>query len=155
MTDYITRMRRLIGTQPLLLCGPAVMLLDPEGRVLLHLRADIDAWGLPGGAVEPGERLEEAAVREVQEEVGLICHSLELFGVYSGPELYYRYPHGDEVHNVTVAYLCRDFSGTIQVDPAEGRDARFFAIDDLPAAISPPTRPVLNDLQRRWGEVHG
>ena len=153
MNDYVSGLRKLIGTRPLILCGAAVVLLDKEHRVLLHHRTDNDYWGLPAGATELGERVEETAVRETQEEVGITCHTLELFGVYSGPELYYRYPHGDEVHNVTIVYLCRDFSGEIRVDPVEGKEARFFPIDALPSPITPTLRVVSEDLQRRFGQI--
>jgi ADP-ribose pyrophosphatase YjhB (NUDIX family) len=112
-------------------------------------------WCVPGGALEPGERLEDAAVREVQEEVGLNCGSLRLFGIYAGPEMYYRYPNGHEVHNVSVIYLCREFSGEVQVNPAEGKDVAFFFVADIPAAISPPNRPVIEDLRRRFHEIVG
>ncbi|WP_019587500.1 NUDIX hydrolase [Deinococcus apachensis] len=51
------------------------VLLDPAGRVLLARRADVSygagLWGLPGGHVERGEGLAEAATREAWEEVGL------------------------------------------------------------------------------------
>ncbi len=155
MSDYISEMRKLIGTRPLLQCGSAVILLDSKNRILLHHRADNDTWGLPGGNMEPGETLEETALRETREEVGLVCHSLEFFGVYSGPDLYYRYPNGDEAYNVTAVYLCRDFSGTIQVGPAEGRGAAFFLLEGLPNAICPPIKPILDDLRSRWDEVSG
>lgn len=122
MSDYVTQMRKLIGSMPLLQCGSAVIIIGQDGRILLHHRTDNDTWGLPGGSMELGERLEDCAIRETREEVGLICHSLEFFGVYSGPEFYYRYANGDEAHNVTVAYFCRDFSGAIRVDPTEGKD---------------------------------
>lgn len=153
MTDYYGELRSLVGPRPLVLCGANVILVDGRGRVLLHHRTENDAWGLPGGVTEPGERVEETAAREVREEVGLTCHKLTLFGVYSGPELHYRYPNGDEVHNVSVSYLCRDFSGEIKVEPTEGKAAAFFAIDDLPAAISPPVRPIIEDLVRRYDEA--
>lgn len=155
MSDYITQLRKLVGTKPLILCSAGIIVLDSENRLLLQHRTDNDMWGIPGGALEPGERLEEAAVREVKEEVGLKCGSLELFGVYSGPELYYRYPNGDEAHIVTVIYLCRNFSGVISVDPAEGKEARFFAINNLPSQISPPIRPVIEDLKRRCQNSSG
>jgi 8-oxo-dGTP pyrophosphatase MutT (NUDIX family) len=150
MADYYRELRDLVGPRPVVLCGANVILVDGHGRVLLHHRIDNDAWGLPGGVTELGETLEDTAVREVREEVGLTCHTLTLFGVYSGPELYYRYPNGDEVHNVSVSYLCRDFSGEIEVDPAEGKAAAFFAIDDLPSEISPPVRPIIADFRCWW-----
>jgi 8-oxo-dGTP pyrophosphatase MutT (NUDIX family) len=155
MTAYLHELRRLLGPRPLLVCGANVLLVDGHGRVLLHHRTDNDCWAPPGGATGLGERLEETAAREVREEVGLTCHELTLFGVYSGPDLYYRYPNGDEVHNVSVSYLCRDFSGEIEVDPGEGEAAVFFAIDDLPSNISPPVRPIIEDLKQRWDEVAG
>jgi len=153
MSAYISELRKLVGARPLILCSAGVIVLDHLSRVLLQHRTDNDMWGIPGGALEPGERLEDAAVREVQEEVGLKCGPLELFGIYAGPEMYYRYPTGDEVHNVSVVYLCREFSGEVQVDPAEGKDAAFFFVAEIPTAITPPGRPVIADLRRRYREI--
>ena len=153
MADYYRDLRQLVGSRPLVVCGGNAILIDDRGRVLLHHRTENDTWGLPGGVTELGETVEETAAREVREEVGLTCRSLTLFGVYSGPELHYRYPNGDEVHNVSVTYLCRDFSGEIHVDPAEGKAVAFFAIDDLPSDISPPVRPIIEDLVRRYGDM--
>jgi len=152
MIDYINELRKYVGTKPLLLCGAAVILLDSQNRMLMHHRLDNDTWGLPGGAMELGETLEENAARETKEEVGLTCNDLQLVGVYSGPQLYYRFPNGNEVYNVSVVYLCRDFSGEIVVDPAEGKDARFFALDEIPEEISPPIRPVIEDFLKRRNE---
>jgi len=153
MSAYISEIRKLVGVRPLIVCGAGVIVLDQLNRVLLQHRADNDMWGIPGGALEPGERLEDAAVREVQEEVGLKCGPLELFGVYAGPEMYYRYPNGDEVHNVSVVYLCREFSGEVRVNPVEGKDAAFFLVAHIPTALTPPGRPVIDDLRRRYQEI--
>jgi 8-oxo-dGTP diphosphatase len=65
-----------------------VLFMSDTGEVLLRLRDDRPdlpypgQWDLLGGAVEPGETLREAVVREVQEEVGFDCPALEFFGVY-------------------------------------------------------------------------
>lgn len=134
--DYISEIRKLIGTQPLIMCGANVILINDKNQVLLHHRTDRDWWGLPGGAMELGESLEETARREVFEEVNLECGELELFNVYSGSELYYKYPDGNEVYNVTATYLCRDFNGEIVVEQTEGRDARFFDTDEIPQNLS-------------------
>ena len=153
MVDYISELRQLIGKTPIIMCGANAILLDNEGRVLLHHRRDNDTWGLPGGAMELGESLEETAVREVKEEVGLICRDFKLFNVYSGSELYYKYPDGNEVYNVTATYICKNFSGKIQVEKNEGKDAQFFHIKDIPEKISPPVRKIIDELVLRYNEI--
>jgi 8-oxo-dGTP diphosphatase len=72
-------------------------------------------WALPGGFVEVGETLEEAAYREAAEETGLAVEVARLVGVYSDPE---RDPRG---HNVSVAFLARVLSGELSAstDAAE------------------------------------
>lgn len=146
MADYIRELRKLIGARPIVMCGASVIILDNSGRVLLHHRKDNDTWGLPGGAMEIGESLEETAIREANEEVGLICRNLKVFNVYSGEKLYYKYPNGDEVYNVTATYICKDFSGQIVVDETEGKDARFFSVNDIPEKINPPMRGIIDDF---------
>jgi ADP-ribose pyrophosphatase YjhB (NUDIX family) len=91
--------------------------------------------------MEPGETLEEVARRETEEEVGLTVEQMDFFGIFSGPELYYEYPNGDQVYNVTVVYVSRQVTGSLKIDE-ESRQARYFALDDLPD-ISPPLRPVI------------
>jgi 8-oxo-dGTP diphosphatase len=72
-------------------------------------------WALPGGFVEVGETVHEAAAREAAEETGLAVEVSRLVGVYSDPD---RDPRG---HNVSVAFLVRVLSGQMQAasDAAE------------------------------------
>jgi mutator protein MutT len=138
---YIEDLRELIGSRPVIMVGAGVIILDEQDRMLLTQRSDNGAWSIPGGSMEPGETLEEVARRETEEEVGLTVEQMDFFGVFSGPELYYEYPNGDQVYNVTVVYVSRQVTGSLKIDE-ESRQARYFALDDLPD-ISPPLRPVI------------
>ena len=62
-------------------------------------------------------------------------------------ELYYIYPHGDEVSNVDVVFLCKSYTGEAKADMIESDAVGFFAIDNLPDNISPPCIPALNKFR--------
>ena len=109
-------------------------------------RSDNGCWGIPGGATEPGEVLEEAAKRETWEETGLEIGELSLFGVFSGPELYYKYPNGDEVYNVSIIYLSRDWRGEIKTNE-EHTEWKWFAAQEIPDDISPPIKPIIEQFK--------
>lgn len=144
---YIQEMRQLVGHRPIILAGAAVLVVNDEGRLLMNFRPDNHLWGIPGGAMEPGESLEETARRETLEETGLSVKALSLFGVFSGPAFYYRYPNGDEVHNVTVVYESREFSGMLDRSNDESEQLRFFDPDSINLAqVSPPVVPIV----RQW-----
>jgi NUDIX domain-containing protein len=66
--------------------------------------------------------------------------------VFSGPELYYKYPNGDEVYNVTIMYLSRDWHGEVQLND-EHTEWRWFSVNEIPADISPPIRPVIEQFK--------
>ena len=97
-------MRKRVGHIPLMQCGASVIVENERGEILLQQRSDNGAWGYPGGAVELYERVEDAARRELFEETGLHAGKMELLGVFSGPEMAYTYPNGDQVSNVAVSY---------------------------------------------------
>jgi 8-oxo-dGTP diphosphatase len=86
-----------------------VVIPAEEGVVLIRRGSDPfeGQWALPGGFVEVGETVEQAAVREAAEETGLVVELAHLVGVYSEPE---RDPRG---HNVSVAFLARVFGGEL------------------------------------------
>ena len=149
---YILDLRKIVGHRPLIQVGAGIIVEDHEGRVLLQLRADNHCWSYCGGSIEPDERVEDAARRELFEETGLTAESVELFGVWSGPELHYVYPNGDEVSNIDIVFLCKCFSGELRPQESEVEALRFFAVDEIPENLSPPIRPALNkwvELKRR------
>jgi ADP-ribose pyrophosphatase YjhB (NUDIX family) len=103
-----------------------------EGRALLIRRGKEPLrgrWSVPGGEVELGETLEEALVREVQEETGLLVRPVEITGVFDRIE---RDQDGRVAyHFVILDYLCRYLAGT----PRAGSDAEDVAMatpEELP-----------------------
>lgn len=57
-------------------------IFDEAGRVLLSKRNDLKVWNLPGGRVDSGETLTDAAAREVREETGIVAHIERAVGLY-------------------------------------------------------------------------
>jgi 8-oxo-dGTP diphosphatase len=92
------------------------VVFDERGRVLLIRRKNEPFKGhyaFPGGFIEVGETAENAAVRELKEETGIVADNLKLIGVYSDPKRDPRH------HSITVAYLVSVHGQT----PKAGDDA--------------------------------
>lgn len=126
--------------------GSTVLILDEHNRLLMMKRTDSGNWGIPGGAMELGESAEETARRELFEETGLEAGNLKLFDVFSGKELYYRYPSGEEVYNVSIVYFADDTHGSIKLIDGEHDDFQYFHLENLPENVSPPIKPILKKL---------
>jgi 8-oxo-dGTP pyrophosphatase MutT (NUDIX family) len=141
--DYIMDLRKIVGHRALMQCGASVIVENAAGEILLEKRADNGYWGYAGGAVEMDEAVEDAARRELYEETGLTALSLTLFGVFSGADTHYIYPNGDEVSNIDIVYVCRQYTGSLNAQESEVSGLRFFPIDQLPAVINPPIAPGL------------
>lgn len=145
--DYIKFLREKVGTAPIILTGTTVFLFRNDGMFLMMKRRDNGKWSCPGGMLEPGESLEETAVREVLEETGINIETITLISMASGKSLFYRYPNGDEVYNVTAIYSARINNDVILV-PKDNEAIEFdwFNYKTLPDELSPPTRTMLQDF---------
>ena len=153
MSGYMMELRRLVGHRPLLQCAASVVIVNENQEILLGRRTDNHKWGYFGGSIELGETVEECARRELQEESGLIAEELELFMINSGEETHYIYPNGDEVYNVEIIYLCRNYHGKLKPQEEEMSELRFFKTDEIPQEISDPILPVIRAYKERFSSV--
>lgn len=94
--------------------GVAAVVIEDD-RVVLVRRGRPPAygeWSLPGGAVEPGESLEEAVVREVAEEIGLTVEVVEVVAVLD--RIFWDQEGEVHYHYVLIDFLCRKTGGKLQ-----------------------------------------
>ncbi|MGA2426134.1 MAG: NUDIX hydrolase [Terriglobales bacterium] len=127
-------MKREYPESPLV--GVGAVIVDyrhVENHVLLIRRGTaplLGDWSLPGGVLECGETLREAAAREAREETGLVVETGEMLGVYE------RVIRGDEgrvrYHYVLIDFLCRPVGGDLNAG-SDAADVRWFTRDELPA----------------------
>lgn len=112
-----------------------------EGRVLLHLHRKLGKWLPPGGHIEPDELPDEAALREVEEESGLVVELVGQHGIldnYPDDTVQLVVPAGIQLERITLGHehidlvyfaRVRDRSSLATVRVTEG--FRWFALDDL------------------------
>jgi len=110
-----------------------------NGEILLIQRADNAHWGLPGGHVEPGESVAQAAAREVLEETGCEIEVGRLIGVYSDPEFQtVELSSGERSQYVNLCFEARvTAEGGRATTPEETLGAGFFPPDGLPEPFIP------------------
>ncbi len=151
MMGYIMDLRKVVGHRKLLMPGAGVFPIR-EGKVLLQRRKDNGLWADHGGAVELSEKVEDAARREMQEETGLIPGEMEFLGIYSGPDMDYTYPNGDQVSIIGMYFVCADFTGTVKLQAEEVTELKWFPLDGLPDGeeISPMSRQPLFDAAEKY-----
>jgi ADP-ribose pyrophosphatase YjhB (NUDIX family) len=95
-----------------------VVVTNDRGEILLIRRSDNENWALPGGGVDLGESLTQAAVREVKEETGIDCEVTGLVGIYTDPKHIILYTSNGEARqefSIVLTALAR--GGTPAVSP--------------------------------------
>jgi 8-oxo-dGTP diphosphatase len=131
---------------------------EVEGRVSMAIVTDADrvlmirrrvaegelSWAFPGGGVEPGESVEEAAVREAKEETGLTVEAVQMLGQRVHPQ----------THRPVAYVACRLLGGTASVEDAdELAEVEWVGLTDIPrlvpAGIFPAVQAYLDEALTR------
>ena len=130
--------------------GANAIIFDDDGRILLEKRSDNGWWGLPGGHVEIGEAAQDAMVREVLEETGLVVEVTRLVGIYSDPDNYcfVQYPDGNTAHILSTVFECSPTGGSLQMSE-ESADLQYHSVDALPERVVLSHRIRIEDAMVR------
>ncbi len=114
------------------------IIIESNGGIILIKRKNPpEGWALPGGFVDYGETLEDAAVREAKEETGLDIELIRQFHTYSDPKRDPRH------HTITTVFIAK-----AKGKPKAGDDAKEIGIfnkDNLPAQIAFDHRDIIQD----------
>lgn len=103
---------------------------DDKGRVLMIRRTDNDLYSIPGGQLELGETLSQAAVREVREETGIKCEVIGVVGLYSDPRHVIAYDDGEVRQEFSICFRARFLGGSVQPSD-ESKEVGWVAPEDL------------------------
>jgi 8-oxo-dGTP diphosphatase len=111
----------------------AAALVRNDGRLLLqqrpHGKPMAGLWELPGGKIEPGESPEEALVREVEEELGLLLDTAAIEPFAFASHAY------EGFHLLMPVFLCRSWAGTVKA--REGQAIAWAAPEELSGYPAP------------------
>ncbi len=108
-----------------------VAVTNDAGEILLIRRSDNGNWALPGGAVDLGESLTQAAVRETREETGVDCEITGLSGIYTDPAHVLLYTSNGEVRQEFSIVLTGRATGGQPTPSSETSEVRWAAPGDL------------------------
>ena len=146
MSDYIKDLRDKTDHMPLLIPHSVVVLFNEKNEILLEERSDDGYFDFPGGAIDLKETMEEAAVRELLEETGLVADELELLKVYSGEITHYVYFNGDEIYGVDTVYLCHKWHGKLKPQQEEVNKLIFCPLEKMPDKMSKRNKQIIKDI---------
>lgn len=115
-----------------------------NGIVLIERKNPPHGWALPGGFVDYGESLEEAATREAFEETGMVVHLKEQMHTYSDPG------RDSRQHTISTVYIATGEGDLKAGDDA--KNAKIFTKSDLPPLVFDHAK-IIHDYFNRTGNI--
>ena len=124
-----------------------VAVRNEEGELLVIRRSDNENWALPGGAMDCGESMVEAAVRETKEETGIDCEVTGLVGIYTNPRHVILYTSDGEVRQECSFVFTARATGGQPRTSSESSEVRWIA----PGAVD--RYPMHESMRLRFAHV--
>jgi len=103
---------------------------NEAGELLLVHKTDHGLWALPGGGMDPGESIAQAAVRETKEETGMDIEVTGIVGLYTNPNHVIAYDDGEVRQQFSVCFTTRLVGGQLATS-SETSEVGFVALDRL------------------------
>src|SRR5215472_14382931 len=92
-----------------------VIVVNDQAEILMIRRTDNGNWAVPGGGMDLGESITDAAVRETEEETGITCKITGLVGIYTNPGHVICYTSNGEVRQeFSIVFTARPLSGELR-----------------------------------------
>ena len=128
-----------------------VVVENDQGEILLIRRSDNNNWALPGGAIDIGESLTQAAIREVKEETGITCQITGLVGIYTDPKHIILYTSNNEARQeFSVVMTARRIAGKPETS-SESSEVVWIFRNDLESY--PMHESMRLRIRHRWDRV--
>lgn len=110
-----------------------VVVSNGDGQILLIKRSDNDNWALPGGAIDLGESVPQAGVRETLEETGIACEITGLVGIYTDPRHVILYTSNGETRQEFSIVMTARATGGQPTPSSESLEVRWVSPADAPS----------------------
>ena len=108
-----------------------VVVVNEAGEILMIRRSDNDNWAVPGGAIDLGESMVQAAVRETREETGIECEITGLVGIYTDPKHVILYTSNGEARQEFSILLTAVPVGGQPTPSSESSEVRWVPREDV------------------------
>ena len=116
--------------------------IKKDSKFLVIKRAkgvEIGSWEIPGGRVDPGEKVEDALIREIEEETGFKVSIKEFLGWGQGIGCLHE--KGTSTHRFILYFSCVIVSGEQRIDPKAASEHKWVTIDEF-KKLNPLSKPI-------------